>query len=133
MNDLRGETRAETVNRVMLELLNNGPNCQRNYTNARITDEETSTWLIANANAARTHILSDSLMTFFIGIITDETRRLSAAMTSMNLLKQHLLQVQRQRQPQEQAVVVGGGYRQRTKNSKHRRSNKSRKTKSRRH
>ena len=129
MNDLRLETRPETVNRVMLALLNNGPNCERNHISARITDEETSMWLIANADAVRAQILPPNLMTHFIELITDEIRRLSDAMTSMNSLKQYLRQVQRQRQPQEQAVVVGGSRRQ-TNKFKHR---KSMKTKSRRH
>jgi hypothetical protein len=127
--DLRLETRPETVNRVMLALLNYADNCERNYRSANITDEETAMWLIANADAVRAQILPTHLMTYFIELINDETLRLSGVMTRMNSLKQHLLQVQRQRQLQEQAVVVGGSRRQ-TNKFKHR---KSMKTKSRRH
>ena len=127
------ETRAETVNRIMLELLSNEENSRRHYRQDRISDEEASMWALANGDTVRNAILPTDIMTHFIRIITDEIRRLSSIMPRMNVLKQSLLQIQQDREQRErQQQQVNGGFSRRTKHSK-KHSKKSRKTKSRRH
>jgi hypothetical protein len=131
MNDLRAETRAETVNRVMTGMLTSFDTHSRLFTNYHITDMEVSQWAILNDNLIRNTIINPRTMTLLIDVFGAETAYWSRTLVAINSLKQHLLTQQRQRQLQEQVVV--GGFHRRTKNSKHRRYKKSRKTKSRRH
>jgi len=126
------ETRGEIVNRVLTGMLTTYNS--RLFTNYHITDMEVAKWAVENDNIIRNTIINPRMMTLLIAIFGDETVYWSRMLVAMNSLKQHLLTQQRQRQPQEQAVV--GGFHRRTNKSKHRRSKKSRKsrkTKSRRH
>jgi hypothetical protein len=133
MNDLREETRTETIDRIINAVITSQTRSENQMANAdyrrqRITDRETVDWLLTN----QSRIIPPHLFDFFIAILTDETTRSASRMVAMNELKQQLRTLQRQQQP-----VVGGGSRRRAnkhskKSKKH--SKKSRKSKkSRRH
>jgi hypothetical protein len=135
MNDLREETRNETIDRIINAVITSQTRSENQTANAeyrgqRITDRETVDWLLTNQGK----IIPPHLFDFFIAILADETKRSASRMVAMNTLKQQLLQLQRQRQqeqPQQpQSRVVGGGFHRRTTKFKHQ---KSRKTKCRRH
>jgi len=132
MNDLREETRNESINRIMNNIIRattpiENQRANADYKRQHITDRETVDWLLTN----QATIIPSRLFTFFIDILTDETKRSASGMVAMNRLKQQLLELQRQQQ-QQQPVVGGGGSRRRA-NKHSKKSRKSKKTKSRRH
>lgn len=132
MNDLREETRNESINRIMNNIIRattpiENQRANADYKRQHITDRETVDWLLTN----QATIIPSRLFTFFIDILTDETKRSASGMVAMNTLKQQLLELQRQQQ-QQQPVVGGGGSRRRA-NKHSKKSRKSKKTKSRRH
>ena len=136
MNDLREETRNESINRIMNNIIRattpiENQRANADYKRQHITDRETVDWLLTN----QATIIPSRLFTFFIDILTDETKRSASGMVAMNRLKQQLLELQRQQQQQQQQQVVGGGGGSRRRANKHskKQSKKSRKTKSRRH
>ena len=132
MNDLREETRNESINRIMNNIIRattpiENQRANADYKRQHITDRETVDWLLTN----QATIIPSRLFTFFIDILTDETKRSASGMVAMNRLKQQLLELQRQQQQQQQVVGGGGSRRRANKHSK--KSRKSKKTKSRRH
>jgi hypothetical protein len=136
MDALPQETRPETVDRVMNEIITDNWN---HYRGNRITDEEMSMWLISNHAMVQNEKINipARVVNFFIETFALETKRLSDIIDKMKSLNPHLLERQQKQKAEadDRAFSVnkinGGFHRQRTK--KH--SNKSRKTKtkSRRH
>jgi len=134
MNDLREETRNESINRIMNNIISattpsDNQMANLSYEVQKITDREAVDWLLLPTNQGK--IIQPHLFNFFIGMLTDETKRSASRMVAMNKLKQQLLELQRQQQ-QQQPPVVGGSRHRANKHSK-KQSKKSRKTKSRRH
>lgn len=144
MDEFRRETRHETVDRVMKEIITDNWN---HYRGDRITDEEMSMWLISNHAMVENETINipARVVDFFIETFALETKRLSDIIDKIDKMKslnQHLLKRQ-QKQKAEAAdrafsvnEINGGFHRQRTnKHSKKSRKSKSRrtKTKSRRH
>jgi uncharacterized protein with von Willebrand factor type A (vWA) domain len=139
MNDLREETRNESINRIMNNIISattpiENQRANLSYEVQKITDREAVDWLLLPTNQGK--IIQPHLFNFFIGMLTDETKRSASRMVAMNKLKQQLLELQRQQQQQQQQqppVVGGGGSRHRANKHSKKQSKKSRKTKSRRH
>jgi hypothetical protein len=135
MNDLRSETRPETVDRVMNEIITGN---WKNYRSEIITNEEMSRWLISNDAMVQNYKIDipERVVNFFIETFALETKRLSDIIDKMKSLNPHLLERQQKQKAKaaDRAIVaagINGGF-NRQRNNK-RSANKSRKTKSRRH
>jgi hypothetical protein len=127
------ETRNEIINRLMNNvILGNAAATHSVYTARFMQQKEIVDWLLLNQDVVHNTIMRPGLINTFIRDISDEMTQSARRMVAMNALKQHLLERQRQQQPQPpQSRVVGGDFHRRTTKFKHQK--KSRKTKCRRH
>jgi len=125
------ETRNEIINRLMNSMIRG--NAAATYNVDRFMQKkEIIDWLLLNQEVVHNTIMLPGLINTFIRDISDEMTQSARRMVAMNTLKQHLLERQRQQQPQPpQSRVVGGDFHRRTTKFKHQK--KSRKTKCRRH
>ena len=140
MDEFRRETRPETVDRVMNEIITDN---WKNYRSERITNEEMSRWLISNDAMVQNYKIDipERVVNFFIETFALETKRLSDIIDKMKSLNPHLLERQQQQKAKavDRAIVAaginGGFHRQRNnkRSANKSRKTKSRKTKSRRH
>jgi hypothetical protein len=135
----RKESRHETVNRIMNEMLNDYVNMVHHFGLEKITDEEASIWEINNASLIRTKLEADprmhkAMLNLLFSVLMDEIKHKSERITRMHELASQLwpyklAQDKEERERKEDMNPPNGGFRRR--NNKH--SKKTRKTKSRRH
>jgi hypothetical protein len=134
MDELRRETRPETVDRVIQSVISirDEPTAIRTYNREKIAKHEITEWLLTHQSSIN-NITLPKMLTHFINEITheitSETQRISRMQSIQSQLQRRLQELQQQ--PVD--VEHGGSRRRRRRASKH--SNKSRKTKtkSRRH
>jgi hypothetical protein len=125
------ETRNEIINRLMNSMIRGNPAATHSV-DRFMQKKEIIDWLLLNQDVVHNTIMRPGLINTFIRDISDEMTQSARRMVAMNALKQHLLERQRQQQPQPpQSRVVGGDFHRRTTKFKHQK--KSRKTKCRRH